>query len=90
MGRWPGGSVRRYPPIAPRSAAGHWSPNRDRAAQARFRRYVLANAGYCCQYQGCAVITGLQAHHTQAGNDDPQTGLALCRAHHRLVDLYAR
>jgi hypothetical protein len=82
--------VRHYPPRAPRNAAGHWSPNRDRAAQARFRRYVLANAGYCCQYQGCAVITGLQAHHTQQGNDDPQTGVALCRAHHRLVDPYAR
>lgn len=82
--------MRNYPPRAPQNPDGHWSPNRDRATQARFRRHVLANAGHCCQHQGCAVTTGLQAHHTQAGNNDPDTGLALCRVHHRAIDPYAR
>jgi hypothetical protein len=82
--------MRHYPPIGPRNAAGHWSAGRNRAAQARFRTAVLAAAGGCCQYTGCPVTTGLQAHHTQAGNDDPETGLALCRLHHRMVDPHAR
>jgi hypothetical protein len=85
-----GGLVRHFPPRAPQNPAGHWSANRNRAAQARFRRHVLANAGHCCQYQGCAVTTELQAHHTQPGNHDPETGLALCRAHHKLIDPHAR
>jgi hypothetical protein len=82
--------VRHYPPIKPRNAAGHWSAARNRAAQARFRTAVLAAAGGCCQYAGCPVTTELQAHHTQAGNDDPTTGLALCRVHHRMADPHAR
>lgn len=90
--------VRNYPPRAPQNPGGHWSPTRNRAAQARFARHVLNNAGHQCQHVEwvtgtvfrCAVTTGLQAHHTQAGNNDPATGLALCRAHHRAIDQYAR
>jgi hypothetical protein len=82
--------VRHYPPIHARHPNGHWTTNRNRATQARFRAAVLNTAHGCCQYQGCAVTTGLQAHHTQPGNDDPETGLALCRAHHRMIDPHAR
>jgi hypothetical protein len=38
----------------------------------------------------CASVTGLQAHHTKPGNDDPATGVALCQACHRRHDPYAR
>jgi hypothetical protein len=32
----------------------------------------------------------LQAHHTRPGNNDPTTGVMLCREHHRMVDKHAR
>jgi predicted restriction endonuclease len=87
--------VRRYPPRAPQNPSGAWSANRDRATQARFRTAVLANAGHQCQYTDghygrCPATTTLQAHHTMPGNNDPATGVALCRTHHRVIDPKAR
>lgn len=79
-----------------------WNGQRDRVAQARFRRAVLA------LYDGrCAAIVdgircdvsdpaALEAHHLQPGNDDPATGVLLCKApplgrgHHKEVDPHAR
>lgn len=53
-------------------------------------------AGNRCEYVDprtgtrCVETTNLQAHHTETGNDDPHTGLVLCRPHHRLLDPHAR
>ena len=70
-----------------------WNGRRDRGAQARFRQQVRAAAGHQCQAiedgARCRETEG-QAHHTEAGNDDPATGVFLCRRHHRLVDPHAR
>lgn len=70
-----------------------WSGGRDRAALHRFRAAVLAEAGGRCQGvdagKRCPATTGLQAHHT-GPTDDPRTGLALCRRHHRARDQFAR
>lgn len=73
-----------------------WGNRRDRAAQARFRREV----GNLFAWQCAAIVDGarcdvrepaqLQAHHTQPGNDDPETGVLLCKEHHRAVDPHAR
>jgi hypothetical protein len=95
--------MRNYPPRAPQNPAGHWTARRDRATQARFRTAVLARAGGRCQYVEpldhgldpvfhlrCSATTDLQAHHSVPGDDDPATGIALCRTHHRAVDPYAR
>jgi predicted restriction endonuclease len=88
--------ARRCPKCAPpeRNPAGHWSLNRNRLAQARFRRAVLARfEGQCAAVvdgERCPVTTDLQAHHTKPGNDDPGTGVALCRIHHRMLDSFAR
>jgi predicted restriction endonuclease len=73
---------------------GHWSPNRDRYAQDKFRRAVMEAAGHRCQYvdnaRRCRITDPLQAHHLEPGNDDPSTGVALCIKHHRQVDSHAR
>ena len=87
--------MRHYPPRAPRSPAGHWSANRDRAAQARFRQALIDRANNQCEWVTtdglrCPATTRLQAHHTQPGNDNPTTGMLLCTAHHKLVDRHAR
>lgn len=86
--------MRHFPPRIAPTGNTSWNGRRDRAAQARFRRQVLNGASWRCQYVEyglrCAATTDLQAHHTQAGNDDPATGIALCRLHHRTVDPYAR
>ena len=77
------------------SARGSWSPNRNRSAQARFRRQVLQAAGFRCQrildngYR-CPVTEPLFAHHNVKGSYDPADGVALCRTHHREVDRHAR
>jgi predicted restriction endonuclease len=77
-----------------RPKGAHWSRQRDRAAQARFRKRVLFNAGHRCQFvedgMRCSETAELQAHHTEPGNDLPETGVALCRAHHKVLDRYAR
>jgi predicted restriction endonuclease len=93
------------PAIAPcpthgRNKNAPWSPNRNRASQARFRDQVLANAGNRCQAidhgERCNVIgpRNLTAHHViplaQGGNDHPANGKALCDQHHRAIDNKAR
>lgn len=71
-----------------------WNGTRDRSTQRRFAQVVMSMAGHRCQAvvsgERCPVSTGMQAHHTQPGNNDPATGVALCRAHHRFVDRSAR
>jgi predicted restriction endonuclease len=71
-----------------------WGDGRDRSAQAKFRREVIALYGMRCGaiHNGvrCTATTDLQAHHTQPGNNDPTTGVMLCREHHRIVDKHAR
>jgi len=73
---------------------GHWSEGRDREAQRRFSRAVRARAGGRCEAREdglrCTATEGLQAHHTDPGNDDPRTGVLLCNRHHRAVDENAR
>jgi hypothetical protein len=66
----------------PARANNQWGHNQA------FRAAVLAKDGYRCTHQGphgrCTEerIEKLQAHHTQPGNEDPSTGLTLCRVHH--------
>ena len=68
----------------------HLRDGRDRSAQRRFRAAVLKKAGNQCQYvdrgRRCSVVRPLQAHHLEPGNNDPNTGVALCAHHHREVD----
>lgn len=84
--------MRHYPPRPPRSPAGHWSPARDRAAQARFRRQVLARDGNACTV--CGSTIDLRACHliplSQGGTYDPSNGITRCKTHDRLTDPYAR
>lgn len=81
-------------PLHRRPVNAHWSKDRDRAAQARFRRALIRLYGMRCAalVDGvrCPVTTGLQAHHTQPDNDDPRTGVLLCGPHHAAVDSKAR
>lgn len=77
------------------SSGTSWNGSRDRQAQAHFRDRVLDIANHQCQWrlkdgEPCGIVRPLEAHHTEPGNDDPATGLALCRFHHRLVDSKAR
>jgi predicted restriction endonuclease len=64
--------------------------------QARFRKQVLEAAGHQCQAEVNGLrcfITGdeyLCAHHTVPGSWDVADGVALCRRHHRAVDVHAR
>jgi len=71
-----------------------WNGKRDRTAQARFRKQVLALSGEQCTAlvngRRCPVTTQLQAHHREPGNDDPNTGALLCPVHHRQADRWAR
>lgn len=83
-----------------------WSHNRNRAAQARFRRDVLRNAGSRCQYvnpdthERCEEIDDLRAaHHPIPLRDyvtgdpaayDPANGRAFCLEHDRATDPHAR
>jgi hypothetical protein len=81
-------------PLHRRGANAHWSKGRDRTAQDKFRKALIRMYGMRCAavVDGvrCPVTTGLQAHHTQPGNDDPRTGALLCTEHHRAVDAHAR
>lgn len=71
-----------------------WNGKRNRTTQSRFRHAVLTRAGHRCQGldygQRCATTAPLEAHHTEPGNNDPSTGLALCGRHHAPTDPYAR
>lgn len=81
-------------PLHRRDQNAHWSKDRDRTAQAKFRKALIGMYGMRCAavVDGvrCPVTTGLQAHHTQPGVDDPATGALLCNEHHRAVDPHAR
>jgi hypothetical protein len=79
----------RYYPPRPTGPHTGWTPQRDRAAQARFRDALIRRANGRCEYPGCTSSTDLQAHHDHAGYD-PSCGRLLCRTHHRQVDPYAR
>jgi hypothetical protein len=77
------------------AARPSWSPNRNRSAQARFRREVLKAAGDRCQAMlpnglRCPVTEPLYAHHRVKGSYDAAAGVALCNRHHRKVDPHAR
>jgi predicted restriction endonuclease len=82
----------------PKSAS--WSTNRNRSKQHAFRQQVLANAGHRCQYvEGTARCPvhgdqNLRACHItplhQGGSYHPDNGKALCQAHDRLTDPWAR
>lgn len=64
---------------------------RNRSEQRQFRIAVLERARFQCEYPGCDTTdaANLVAHHDEPGNNDPATGRALCRPHHRVVDRYA-
>jgi 5-methylcytosine-specific restriction endonuclease McrA len=76
--------MRHYPPKTPRNPSGAWSPTRDRAEQAAFRRMLINRTGPSCQACGATNIP-LQAHHTT-----PTDGMLLCRPCHKAVDPHAR
>lgn len=77
-----------------------WGQGRDRAAQDRFRRAVLARDGFRCTYvdprtgERCEATQGLQAAHiiplAHGGTNEAANGETLCRPHHRLTDPKAR
>jgi hypothetical protein len=73
------------PLLARRARTGHWSPWRDRAEQAAFRKMLMDRAdGRCEFYDGflrCDRTDDLKAHHTPGGG-----GMLLCQAHHRQID----
>jgi predicted restriction endonuclease len=74
--------------------ATSWNGQRDRTAQARFRRQVLDRDGHQCVYttpdgRRCTTTSPLQAHHVRPGYD-LDAGVTLCRTHHRLIDPKAR
>lgn len=86
-----------YCPQHKRDPQAHWSKGRDRGAQKRFRAAVVELfGGQCGAMDGstrCPVTLAdesMQAHHKQPGNDDPRTGVLLCRLHHKQVDSHAR
>lgn len=77
--------MRHYPPKEPRNPAGHWSKDRDRGTQARFRKHLIEQAGGTyCQRCGARDVE-VQAHH-----DTPTTGRLLCRPCHKQEDPHAR
>lgn len=80
--------MKHYPPRKTGPHTG-WSPGRDRAAQARFRKALIKRSGGQCEHPGCTTTTGLQAHHDRAGYD-PGAGRLLCTTHHKAEDPYAR
>jgi len=69
-----------------------WTPTRNRAAQARFRKAVLARDGYRCVI--CGETRDLRAAHivsvSRGGSYDPSNGRSLCGVHDRESDRHAR
>ena len=90
--------MKRYPPPKQGPHTG-WSPGRDRAAQAQFRKALIRRAGNQCEYVGwiewlategrCPRRTNLHAHHDRAGYT-ADCGRLLCRDHHKAEDRHAR
>jgi hypothetical protein len=74
------------------------SPNRDRAAQADFRRRVLDRDGYQCTArvgrERCPETSDLRACHkvpvTKGGGYETSNGETLCARHDRESDPHAR
>lgn len=60
---------------------------RNLAQHNQWARAVKHRDGYRCQV--CGTNQDLQAHHLRPGYT-PDTGITLCRAHHKQVDPYAR
>lgn len=81
-------------PLHRRDKNAHWSTDRDRGAQGRFRKALVKLYGLQCAAVEsgirCSETTNLQAHHLEPGNDDPKLGRLLCQRHHRMVDRHAR
>lgn len=79
-----------------RKANAPWSPNRDVAAQMRFRRAVLPRDNFTCQDCGHRDPTGrtLRACHIvplrSGGGYDPSNGRTRCKACDKATDPYAR
>lgn len=75
-----------------------WSPNRDSAKQARFRKAVLARDGHRCvrfvRGRRCTETTNLRAAHlkplAEGGSYHPDNGATLCAKHDCESDPYAR
>lgn len=85
--------MRRYPEPKTGSHTG-WSPGRDRAAQARFRKALIERSGGYCEWVDpiselrCPAL-GHEAHHDQAGYTE-DCGRFLCQRHHKAEDPHAR
>jgi 5-methylcytosine-specific restriction endonuclease McrA len=81
-------------PRCPQHTGNHtgWTPQRDRTAQARFRRALLTRAGHQCE--ACGNTTDLRACHTiplhRGGTYDPANGQLLCRTCDKATDPHAR
>lgn len=71
---------------------GHRSPNRNRPAQARLRRQLIARADGQCEH--CGATHDLRAAHIiplrQGGPDTPNNARLLCRTCDKATDPYAR
>lgn len=75
-----------------------WSPNRDSAKQARFRKQVLDRDGHRCTWfargRRCTETTDLRACHldplAEGGGYDPARGTTRCGRHDCESDPYAR
>lgn len=70
-----------------RPTGSSWSPDRNRAAQARFRTAVLTRDGHRCTR--CGATDQLVAHHDRPGMT-PDCGRTLCTDCHTAVDNNAR
>lgn len=82
------------PSHEPKRASRQTAGRGGGAAADRFRQAVVAKAGHRCEVfidgVRCTATTGLEAHHVvplvDGGSNDPATGRALCRKHHRMLE----
>jgi 5-methylcytosine-specific restriction endonuclease McrA len=79
-------------PIHARPGNAPWSPGRDRVAQARFRRAVLARDHHACR--NCGATRDLRACHIlpleAGGTYEPGNGITRCATCDRATDPRAR
>lgn len=84
--------TRYCPAHTPAKRSHAWSRNRDRSAQARFRKAVLERDGYRCVV--CGSTTDLRAAHVRplrdGGGYELSNGRTLCKEHDKASDPYAR